>query len=127
MVFDHEASSALDLCEPIRTGNLGDFCFFFLLENGQASVGGFRMWFTKAAGDNDSPDSVSQFVLEIPHSQAALDLFPGECQKTGTFVSTEIKPSLFFCSSEEEESERRPYHSSCTKEVDVRYWEKFLH
>lgn len=44
--------------------------------------------------------AVSQFALEIPHSWAALDLFPGEYQKTATFVFTEIKPSLFFCSSE---------------------------
>lgn len=72
------------------------------------------MWFTKAAGGNDSPDSVSQFALEIPHSRAALDLFPGEHQKIATFVFAETKHSLFFCPSEEEKSEGRPSHSRTT-------------
>lgn len=99
-VLDHEVSPALELYVLIRTGNLGEFCFCLLLENGQTQVRCFSMWFTKAAGGNDCPDSVSQFALEIPHSWAALDLFPGEHQKTATFVFAEIKPSLFFCFSE---------------------------
>lgn len=67
-VVDREVSSALKLYELIRTGNLGEFCFCLLLENSQTQVGGFRLWFTKAAGGNDSPDTVSQFALEVPHS-----------------------------------------------------------
>jgi len=67
--------------------------------------------FTKAADGNDSAVSVSQFALEILHSQAALNLLPEECQTMSTFVFTETTNGLFFCFTEEKEAEGRPYHS----------------